>query len=159
MSWRYSDSIEERNDDGYMDRQRMHEQDMEREREEAELQQREQHEREMHARHQEEMEQEAMWEAAQQEERAVLCDINNILIKRMAQLTEDEFIAWISGLYLKHGQTLFFPELTLDLILAELKTWAVTLGESSTGILARLFNPQTCDLVYFEDEDDYKAAT
>ena len=94
MSWRYSDTTNE-DSDRYTERQRMHERDMEIEREEAALRQREQHEREMHARHQEEMEQEAMWEAAQEEERSVLRDINNILIKRMAQLTEDEFIAWI----------------------------------------------------------------
>jgi len=96
------------------------------------------------------------------QEQYVLSSISGMLNKKMTTMTEEEFVAWISGLYLKHGQSLFFEGLSLSYILSELAIWRTnnskfgTIGYSPLEELSRLFNTKTLDMFCFEDEDDYK---
>jgi hypothetical protein len=119
-------------------------------------------------RFQEEARQEEAWMNAQAEDRAhgqrILSGISDILNKKMTMMTEDEFVAWISGLYLKHGQSLFFEGLPLQYILKELDAWCMNdrnersferIGYSPIEILSRLFNTETLDMFCFEEENDY----
>jgi hypothetical protein len=157
----YLDTSEDENE-----RYRLDEERRERERREVEEECAREHERQEHERRREEAQQEEAWMTAQAEEQAqeqhILSAISDILNKKMTTMTEDEFVAWISGLYLKHGQSLFFEGLSLSYIIAEIAIWCTyeskfgTIGYSPIEILSRLFNTKTLDMFCFEDEDDYK---
>lgn len=148
------------------ERYRLDEERRERERRDVEEECAREHAREEHERLREEAHQEESWMIAQAEEQAheqqILSGISDILNKKMTTMTEDEFVAWISGLYLKHGQSLFFEGLPLHCVLEELSAWCKNergfgrIGYSPNDILSRLFNTKTLDMFCFEDEDDYK---
>ena len=98
--------------------------------------------------------QQAQWESEQEDEQKyddwadqryrVNC-LTDVINARAESSSEEEFLAWISALYLKHGSLLFNAELTLLNILKLCNMYAdgkwVPLGEE---VATKLLNVDTC---------------